>query len=245
MKIISHRGKINISKNSENNLEAINNFMDSNIEMIEIDIQLTKDKNIILYHDKNIKINNYCCGLFKNTKNIIDLDKETLIEQELIYLKDALDLIKGEREIYLDIKNENLQDNEYKLFFEILLKLLDEYILKYKCERSTIYLASFYEKYASFISNIPVEYKKGIILNKENLDFLKNNYSVKNFPFDFISIDYDLLDNEIIKNYFNKAIIFCWTVNDNNSFSNIINNYNINGIVTDYPVKFLNLTKFL
>ena len=50
-----------------------------------------------------------------------------------------------------------------------------------------------------------------------------------------------ILENEIIQNYFNKTIIFCWTINDNNILNNIVDNSFINGIVTDYPVKFLNI----
>ena len=114
-------------------------------------------------------------------------------------------------------------------------------VLKYKCERSSIYLASFYKKYYEFISKIPFEYKKGIILNQDNLDFFKKKYPEKNLPFDFISVDYHLIENEIIKNYYNKTIIFCWTVNDINIFNNIFNKKYVNGIVTDLPTKFLNI----
>lgn len=244
MKIISHRGKIDINKNKENNLEAINNFMDSNIEMIEMDIQLTKDNNIILYHDKTIKIyeneNKNSCY---EELNIIDLDRETLIKNKLIYLEDVLDLIKGERNIYLDIKNDKLENKDCAIFFNNLLNLLERYVLKYECERSSIFIASFYKNYYDFISNVPFDYKKGIILDNDNFEIFKNKYTESRLPFDFISIDYNLIENDSIKKYFNKTVIFCWTVNDINVFNTIINNTYVSGIVTDYPIKFLNIIK--
>ena len=180
--------------------------------------------------------------LYKDFKNICEVNSNYLIEnKEIIYLEDVLNIIRGRKYIYLDIKNNNLKEYKYKnLFFE-LLKLLDNYVFKYKCEPSSIYIASFYPEYIRYIISIPFEYKKGIIINSKNLEYFNENFNSNQIDFNFISIEYKIVNS--IKNYFNKTIIFCWTVNDENIFNNLIENNHINGLVTDYPNKFLDILK--
>ena len=144
-------------------------------------------------------------------------------------------MIKGQKKIYLDIKNDELKDNQVNDFFIELLKILDNYIFKYKADRSSIYIASFFPKYINYIISIPFEYKKGIILNEVNIDYFKKNYN--NTIFDFICIDYNIID--LIKDYQEKNNIFCFTVNNDFDFDKLIKKYKINGVVTDYPEKFL------
>ena len=60
MKIISHRGKIDSINSDENKINSVLNFMQTDIVMIEIDIQLTLDNKIIVYHDQKINVNNSC-----------------------------------------------------------------------------------------------------------------------------------------------------------------------------------------
>lgn len=242
MYIISHRGKINSKKYDENNMNSVINFMESNIEFIEIDIQISKDNEIILYHDDKITINNFCLFDCFNKKKISEIDSEYLIDEyNIIYLKKFLDMIKGEKKIYLDIKNDELKDNQVNNFFIELLKILDDYIFKYKADRSSIYIASFYPKYINYIISIPFEYKKGIIIHEGNIEYFKKNYN--NTLFDFISIDYNIID--LIKDYQEKNNIFCFTVNNDFDFDKLLKKYNINGIVTDYPEKFLKKYKII
>lgn len=234
MKIISHRGKINNIKNEENNYNSIINFLNSDIEMIEIDIQITNDNEIILYHDNKIKTN-------KGEKFIHNLDSSYLIQNyNLILLKNALELIQGKRQIYLDIKNNKLDLDKSQLLLKKLLFLLDSYVLKYKCERSDIYICSFYNNYLSFIKDIPLEYKRGIILYKNNIYDFINKYR-DNVPFDFISIDYNLIDQiNIYKNY--QKIIFCYTINKMHEYHKIKQNENIDGIISDVPKNFYGIS---
>jgi glycerophosphoryl diester phosphodiesterase len=241
MKIISHRGRINNFKKEENCSISINNFINSKINMIEIDIQLTKDNQIILYHDDKIKIKNSMCFFCQNER-INKIDSNYLINNyNIIFLKQALDMIKGKKEIYLDIKNNKLNKNQYRIFFDKLLKLLDDYVLKYECERSSIYLASFYPEYIDYIISLPFEYKKGIILCQDNIEYFNKKFNdTKIKSLDFISVDYNILDS--IKLYFNKIIIFCYTINNIEDYGNLFYKKKyINGIVTDYPEYFYNM----
>jgi glycerophosphoryl diester phosphodiesterase len=223
MKIISHRGKIDKINNQENNRKAIHNFMDSHTQMIEIDIQLTKDNKIILFHDEEI------CN-----EEIINKDSNDLIlNYDMILLKEVLDIVKGNKSIYLDIKNKKLNDKQINIFFSELFCLLEKYFSIYQCDKKSIYICSFYEKYINYIlkSDNAKKYNIGIILDKDNINYFLHNYYYSINNFDFVSIDYTLLDS--ISFCMNKIPIFCYTVNDIKDYLNLSDKKYISGIITD------------
>ena len=233
MEIISHRGKINKSLSHENSEEAIKNFIDSNITTIEVDIQLTKDNEIILFHDDTI-----------DRERIIDKYSHELVNNyNMILLKDVLRIIKGKRKIYLDIKNGELTKKQINIFFKELFNLLEEYTQEYGCQQNSIYLCSFYRIYIDYLLENKVrnnyKYKIGIILYKDNILYFLNNFKKSFDNFDFISIDYHILDS--ISFCFNQIDIYCYTVNDITEYKKILDKNVIYGIVSDYPEYFNSL----
>ena len=233
MEIISHRGKINKSLSHENSEEAIKNFIDSNITTIEIDIQLTKDNEIVLFHDDSID-----CG------RIIDKDSNELVNNyNMILLKDVLQTIKGKRKIYLDIKNGGLNKKQINMFFAVLFNLLEDYKKEYECQQNSIYLCSFYKIYIDYLIENKIrnnyKYKIGIILYEDNILYFLNNFKESFDNFDFISIDYRILD--YIHFCFNKIDIYCYTINKLEDFNKIIDKNVTYGIISDYPEYFNSL----
>lgn len=230
MRLISHRGKINFNKSEENNKNSIINFLNSDIEMIEIDIQLTKDNQIILCHDNKINID-------LEEKFINELTSDYLIKNKnYILLETALNIIKDRKKIYLDLKTEYLSEYKHNIFFKILVNLLKNYCISYNSSSQSIYIASFYKRDWVKIINIPCHFNKGLILNEENIEEFKNfKNSLNKIDYDFLSIDYKIIDS--MEKYFNKTIIFCWTINEEDVFEKIIKK-NIDGICTDFPEKY-------
>lgn len=64
MKIIGHRGATGLAL--ENTVESIKAGLRSGIEIIEIDVRLTKDQQIVLNHDSDLK---RCYGINLSVKN--------------------------------------------------------------------------------------------------------------------------------------------------------------------------------
>ena len=67
--IIGHRGAPLIAH--ENTLESFNKAFKANLKGVELDIQLTKDEKIIIFHDLKIKTNN---KIFKKISSLNYLD---------------------------------------------------------------------------------------------------------------------------------------------------------------------------
>ena len=76
MLIIGHRGAPSIKP--ENTIKSFQVALDQNVDGLEFDIQLTKDSQIVVYHDFNILLNN-------QKHRILDIDFQTLISSVYDY----------------------------------------------------------------------------------------------------------------------------------------------------------------
>lgn len=94
MLIIAHRS--NGSKYQENTLKAIKEINTIGIDMIEVDVRVTKDKIPVLYHDSYIPSANN--KLYIESENFSDLKN---CDKELTTLEDALNI---KANYLLDIK---------------------------------------------------------------------------------------------------------------------------------------------
>lgn len=164
----AHRARNNHSF-KDNSKEAILSSINKDyISGVEIDIRLTKDKKIVIYHDPIIIIN----GKLKmiNEVNYIDLNKSNIYR-----LKDILDCLNTNKKIILEIKYENKIDkNDINIFINEIEKYSN---LK-------IYLCSFNTKLIKIIkknSNLRCGIIVGSIINKFR------------YKYDFSLIKYDLI----------------------------------------------------
>ncbi|HHW69407.1 MAG TPA: hypothetical protein GX747_03635, partial [Tenericutes bacterium] len=112
--IISHRAKSNHIY-PENTKEAILKvLMDEKIDGIEIDIRMTKDKKLIVFHDPILNIKTNCNGIVK-FKKYKQIKKCKLHEKYYIPLLESLlkeiAYLKIDKKIILDIKYEGKDIN--------------------------------------------------------------------------------------------------------------------------------------
>lgn len=173
MKLISHRGLDN-HEYRENSIEGcLYSLGKKYVDGIEIDVRITKDNKLIMYHN-----------LLYNFKNINSLKYNELKDIDL--LENLLKRINSNKIILLDIKYEN---SNYKRMYKYLMKLLHKYPLNY-------YICSFNYKLIMYISG-KTTYPLGIfitdIINKNKdyskLSFLalsKNSYDDIEFKNKFV-----------------------------------------------------------
>ncbi len=92
--IIAHRGLWN-EKVKENTIEAFQRAIDEKLD-IELDVQLSKDKRVVVYHDETLK------RLHNIDAKIKDLTFQKLAKYDIPLLEDVLKLVDGQ--VYLDIE---------------------------------------------------------------------------------------------------------------------------------------------
>ena len=205
-KIFGHRGLPHIYE--ENTFKSLNKAQEI-CDFVETDVRITKDKELVLYHDVEIQ-----------TQKIEELslsDIEELIDIEIseIHLV-SREQIKGDTNFELKISSKDHDLN--KVFLEKIINLTnpEDIVSSFDWEIILNNRESFKSKY-------------GILIDKENQLFESKAMS---------NLDENLMfmvEKEIFySRNFDLPLERCvvWTVNDKAEIDNVLN-MNVYGVVTD------------
>jgi glycerophosphoryl diester phosphodiesterase len=118
---IAHKGlHSNDSRIPENSIPAFQKSIEHKLP-IELDIQLTQDNNIIVFHDYNLQ---RICGLNKLVKKctLTEIKELNLLNSgyQIPLLTEVLELVQGKVPILIDIKNRNKAGKLEKLLVQEL-----------------------------------------------------------------------------------------------------------------------------
>ena len=122
--LIAHRGYHNNKKGiPENSVLAFKKAIDNNY-LIELDVRLTKDQKLVVFHDDNLK---RVCGVNKRVKDLtyIELLKYNLFDTTLKVplFSDVIKLVNGRVPILIETK----YHNRYGVLEKILINELSNY----------------------------------------------------------------------------------------------------------------------
>ena len=242
--IVAHRGLSGYYL--DNSYESVENALNLDcVDIIEVDVRITKDNKLILCHDEFIGINNFVIkvenlmleSLDKNT-NVINYQHynfdelfydDTLFlfkrflsksskETKLIKLDDFTKWYSFEKDLIVDIKTDYVN-------YEFM-KLLDNNLSNYK---EFIYIQSdnyfFLEEMAKLYPN----YKYLFIIRKQS------DVAIVNDNFYGYTIKYSLLDNV---NILDDKMYLVYTINSGDKYLKLKENINYHDnmyIVTNNP----------
>lgn len=200
-----------------------------NADMIEIDVQLTKDNIFVLYHDNTL----IPYGK-KKGKELCDIEYNDLKMEGLCLLGNGLDYILcGEGSIpYLDLKipDSKMEDKKFiKKFGDKLWEFLNEY-------DDIMFMASFCRDLIDYIIKKPNSdrFLYGYLYETDE-EVNKINKKVSACIFDYKSKNFrENMDK--VKN----CDIFCYTVNDEKEMRKL-KKMGIKGIVSDYPDRVVSI----
>ena len=194
---IAHRGLHNNRDIVENTIESFELAVENNLS-IELDIVLSKDGEVMVFHDYDL---NRLAGLNKLIKNctVNELRNIKLLETNSVIssMDEVLYKINGKVPILIEIKESFHPDIEERLF---------EIIRSYEGE---IAIQSFDTKSIRWFKNNAPFYKLGFISN--NLELTVEEIS--QLGVDFLAVNINILDSDIVKILKNhKFHILTWTV---------------------------------
>ena len=220
---IAHRGYSEFFK--DNSIISIEKAIKYKFDMIEFDIQLTKDNKIILFHDVIIKTQN-------NFHFIIDLTYEEIksINPNIILLNDVFIMFYEKKiynfPLYIDIKGT-------KKIVPILLQQINRYKKFYNL--SSLYFTSFnlfiLDEIYKYNKNLNLGFISETMYSSDLIQTLIHNYNIKLFCCHLSSLQHEEID--FLQK--NNILVFTYTNTCSNIFQRI-KKFNVNGIVTNYKI---------
>lgn len=211
--IIAHRGVFDNQKVYENTKEAFDLAIKYK-QIIELDVRLTKDKQIVVFHDANTK------RLTKQDKLVEKSTYEELNKQNILHiplLQDILNQVKGKVPILIEIKPiKNIEELEINL-----MKQLSEYKGEYAIQSfNPKVLYWFKRNYPNILrGQLSKRYKKEKLSTIKKIILTNMLLNIITKP-NFISYKYNELSLEKLKRYKKKNIrVIGWTITNEREFN--------------------------
>ena len=205
-KIFGHRGLPQIY--IENTIKSLNKALEI-CDFVETDIRITKDEQLIFYHDPTIKNKKIEELTLSEIKTFIDIDIS-----EIHFV--SRDQIKGRANFELKVNKEECELN--KIFINKVTNLTkqDDIISSFDWETILNNRENFKSRY-------------GILIDKENQLF--ESKAISNLdPKLMFMVEKEIFYSRNFELPKERCVV--WTVNDSDEIMNILN-MNVYGVVTD------------
>ena len=251
-KVIAHRGASGYAP--ENTISAIQRALDFGVDMIDIDVRMTKDREIVLMHDATVDRTTNGMGLVKDMTlaEIRELDAGLKFDskftgEKVPTLREALDLIDGRAVALIEIKHE--QEHH-----EGIAKRLVEIIQKERNGYEWCILQSYEPDYLEIIhEEDPHVQTKKLLVGEDSAPLIAFYVETKvqlgratkndeeklealNPPFETLSA------KRIFRMHARGFKVYTYLVNEEEDMVKMLN-AGVDGIITDFPDRLINIRK--
>ncbi|MBM7623246.1 glycerophosphodiester phosphodiesterase [Sporohalobacter salinus] len=226
---IGHRGAAGLAP--ENTESAFQKALKLNLDMVELDVQFSKDKELVVFHDYNLKriagIDMEVSDLSLKKLKQIDIGSwfgKEYIDERIMTLQEVIELVKDSMQLNIEIKPAG---NKYKEIAVSLLKVLR----KNKFSQEVI-ISSFDHQLLKYLKSIKSDLTTAILLASLPVNPLK---LVDWAGADGIHSYYRIINQQLISSAKEQDLIInVWTVNDKAKIDRL-KQMEVNGIISDYP----------
>lgn len=226
IQITAHRGS---SKEApENTMPAFELAITQMADYIELDVQKTRDGEMIILHDKNFKrttgINLSPWNI--DYKAVLSMDAGSYMGEEFAgtkipTLEEVIELCQGSTMLNIELKNNGHEDN----LVEDVIALIEKYNFENQCvltSASLMYLKQVKERNPNL--------ETGYILSTAYGSFYDND------AVDFFSVSSGLLNEKIVELIHESGHeVHAWTVNSKTELERM-KLLGVDNVITDYPV---------
>lgn len=233
-KIIAHRGIFDNKTVPENSIKSFKLALDKNLT-IELDIHLTKDNELVVFHDDNLKRMTGINSIIETfTLNQINKLKLLDTNETIPTLDDVLKLVDGKVLLDIEIK----VNKGVKKIVKKLLEILDAY-------NGKVIIKSFNPLAVKEVKKKTNKYLVGLLMDYYTDNRIFNFFSKTNIiiPFckpDFLGINKKMINTKNIERYLKKLPIMIWTIKKEDEITKI-NNENFIYICNNLPYENNNI----
>ncbi len=226
---LSHRG--NSKKFIENSFEAFNSVIQMGYKYIETDLRMTLDKEVIAFHDQDLK------RLFNLDLQVKDLtfnEIANLFREKNCVLLTLEDALKKFPKIHfnIDLKVKEVIQDSIKVIAD--LNAFDRI-----CFAS--FRSSHTEKVLQHNKNAIISMGMKDVALFKFFNFCNKNIKIVQIPLKWKGITV-LTRNLIQKANKSNLLVHVWTINDRKTINTLID-IGVNGIITDEPELLMEIMK--
>lgn len=209
---IAHRGLFDNVKVPENSIGAFTKAI-KNDNIIELDVHLTKDNEVVVFHDDNLK---RMTGVNKKIKDVNYSEIKNLkllnTNYNIPLLKDVIKLVDKKVPLIIEVKTDNMVGKIEKE----LVKILDNYDGPFVVKSFNPFIVNWFRIHRP-------NYIRGLLINKNISDFLKLIYIFISNP-NFLSCHYTTLKSNIVKKFKKNNIVLGWGITNQKIDSDLADN---------------------
>jgi glycerophosphoryl diester phosphodiesterase len=252
LEIHGHRGARSIYP--ENSSLAFDYAMSIGVDVLEMDLNMSKDKNIVIYHDRTInsklcnglslpikeltlsQIKEYDCGIVQNK----DFKEQHTSNEKIPTFVELLEWInksnhsnKNTIKLNIEIKTTSELDTDSEVieFANMLISILNKYNIK-----DRIIIQSFDERALKAIKSIEPSIKLSLLIEDPKIDMIK---LAKKLNVNIISPYEALLNKELVKEIHDNGFkVLPWNINSVERLQEMID-MNVDGVISDYPKEMI------
>ncbi len=229
--ITSHRG--DSRKAPENTMPAIELALDTEADYVEIDVQETKDGEVVLMHDPTMKrttgVAKKVCDLTLEEIKQLDAGKwfsEKYKGTQIPTLREVLEACKGKVKLNIEIKSENASAD----FEQKVVNLIKEYDFSRQCV-----ITSARKKSLRKVKKLTKDIRTGYILSTAYGRYYLDR------EIDFVSMRSTMINERVVRmsHKYGKEV-YVWTVN-NKEDAVRLSQLGVDNLITDRPVYIRNV----
>ncbi len=222
----------------ENTLSAVQKAIDFKLDMIEFDVRLTRDHEVVVFHDRSLKrlasVNlNIDETEYKTLKNINIFSKKKSGDtdyEKIPSLKEIIELSGGKIQLNIEIKKNNHLD---KVLVDKVVSIIRDYNIY-----SQVVISSFSKEILKWVCHIDDNIRCGYVYHKKaNMKniFIPDCKLYSIHPYKY------LIGKKLIQTAHDKSIkVFPWTANSYKLMNKLIQ-MGVDGIITNHPLLLRNL----
>lgn len=226
IKITAHRGSSSVAP--ENTIPAIEAAIQNMVDYAEIDVQLTKDGEVVLMHDNTLQRTAKVSGSISNYtyEELQEFDVGSWFSSDfegtrIPKLSEVLELCKGKIGLNIEIKSKKGSDElEQKV-----IALVQQYGFQKQCV-----ITSVYQKTLQIVKELDVDIKTGYIISSAYGNYFDDD------NIDFFSMKSSFVTQGIIRRaHIRGKEVHVWTVNTKREM-NRMSQLGVDNIITDVPL---------
>lgn len=231
MKVYAHRGYS--GKYPENTMLAFRKAIEVGADGVEMDVQLSKDGEVVVIHDETLDrtttgkgyVKDYALAEMKQF-NAAKGREDQFGFQEIPSFDEFCIWLKETHAIA------NIELKSSIIYYPELESKCLEIIRRYNLEKQVI-ISSFNHMSLVRVQQLAPEIPLGALVEREGL--MNAGYYGKQFGFKYYHPDFCLLNEEAVKECKRNGVgINVWTVNDLAAFEQLME-WNVDGIITNFP----------